>query len=185
MSFFWHILVFFFWQKFHCFQSLFVLFLKNRAIGIIMIGDLIQKIDYKIITLFQKLEVPLARTAIFIVYFWFGFLKILGLSPATPLVRALFEKTIPFPNLFPIFYTFFSLFEVAIGVLFIIRGLERLAVFFLGIHLITTILPLIFLPHLTWQAILVPTLEGQYILKNILIAASAIVVGSKLIPIKS
>ncbi|MFY9461828.1 MAG: hypothetical protein WAP51_01335 [Candidatus Sungiibacteriota bacterium] len=145
---------------------------------------LIQKFDIHIIGRLQRIEVPLARTAIFVVYFWFGFLKLLGASPATPLVQALFEKTINFMP-FTAFYTFFSIFEIAIGILFLLRGFERLAIFLLGLHLITTILPLIFLPHITWQAFLTPTLEGQYIIKNILIAASAVVVGSKLIPMSS
>lgn len=142
--------------------------------------EIIQQFDILVISRLRRLEVPLARAAIFLVYFWFGILKFLGVSPAAPLVKDLFEKTI---NVMPfsVFYTFFSIFEVVIGVLFLIRGLERLAIFLLGLHLIATILPLIFLPHIAWQAFLVPTLEGQYIIKNILIVASAVVVGSKLI----
>ncbi|MBI4250407.1 hypothetical protein HY622_02355 [Candidatus Uhrbacteria bacterium] len=142
---------------------------------------LIQRIDKRIINRLQRVETPLARTAIFVVYFWFGFLKLIGVSPAIPLVQALFEKTIPIIP-FAVFYTFFSVFEMIIGVLFLIRGFERAAIFLLSLHLIATALPLLFLPHITWQAFLIPTLEGQYIIKNILIAASAVVVGSKLIP---
>ena len=117
-------------------------------------------------------------------YFWFGLLKLLGVSPAAPLVQALFEKTITF-MLFAAFYTIFSVFEVVIGLLFLVRGMERLAIFLLGLHLIATVLPLVFLPQVAWQGLFVPTLEGQYIIKNILIAASAVVVGSKLVPIKN
>ncbi len=142
---------------------------------------LIQKFDLGIINHLRELEVPLARTAIFIVYFWFGLLKLLGLSPAGPLVQALFQKTIWFMQ-FPTFYFFFSLFEMTIGIIFLIRGWERLAIFLLGLHLLTTILPLFFLPQIAWQGFLVPTLEGQYIIKNILIVAVAVVVGSKLVP---
>jgi len=143
---------------------------------------LIQKFDRYVISSFRQLEVPMARTAIFIVYFWFGLLKLLGMSPAGQLVQALFEKTIWFMP-FATFYLFFSLFEMAIGILFLIRGLERLAIFLLGLHLITTILPLFLLSQIAWQGFLVPTLEGQYIIKNILIAAMAVVIGSKLVPI--
>ena len=146
--------------------------------------ELIQQFDIRVISRFRKWEVPLARIAIFTVYFWFGVLKLLGVSPAAPLVQALFEKTINFMP-FTTFYTFFAIFEVAIGLLFLVRGLERLTILLIGLHLITTILPLIFLPHIAWQAFLVPTLEGQYIIKNILIAAIAVVVGSKLVPITS
>ena len=139
---------------------------------------LMRKLDMVIINWLQTLEVPLARIAIFIVYFWFGSLKLLGVSLAAPLVQALFERTITFMP-FGVFYFLFSLFEVLIGVLFLIRGMERAAILLLLLHLITTAMPLIFLPHITWQAFLVPTIEGQYIIKNILIAASAVVVGSK------
>ena len=141
---------------------------------------LIKRLDVRIVNWLQTLEVPLARIAIFTVYFWFGSLKLFGVSPATPLVRALFEKTITFMP-FGFFYFLFSLFEVIIGVLFLIRSAERAAILLLLLHLTTTVMPLIFLPQITWQAFLVPTLEGQYIIKNILIAASAVVVGSKVI----
>ena len=141
----------------------------------------ITQTDPKIINFLKKLELPLARFSIFIVYFWFGFLKILGLSPAGPLVESLFEKTINFMP-FDTFYMLFSGFEVVIGILFLIKGLERVAILFIALHLVTTILPLFFLPHITWQGFLVPTLEGQYIIKNVLIAALAAVIGSRLIP---
>jgi len=140
----------------------------------------IKKLDATIINWLQTLELPLARIAIFTVYFWFGALKLFGVSPAAPLVQALFERTI---NVMPFgtFYIVFSLFEVTIGLLFLIRGMERVAIFLIGLHLVTTVLPLIFLPQVTWQAFLIPTFEGQYIIKNILIAASAVLVGSRVV----
>lgn len=144
----------------------------------------IQKFDQNIVNLFKKYNIIFARFAIFIVYFWFGMLKIIGLSPATPLVKTLFDATINFMP-FSLFYLLFSLFEVAVGIFFLIRGLERLAILMLAFHLITTVLPLFFLPNITWQAFLTPTLEGQYIIKNILIAACAMVVGANLIPISN
>ncbi len=147
-------------------------------------GKLIGEIDRRIIDRFKKLESFIARLAIFVVYFWFGLLKFLGLSPAEPLVYGLFDKTLGFLN-FPVFFSFFALFEMAIGILFLAKGFERLAILFIGVHVFTTILPLVLLPEIAWQAAFVPTLAGQYIIKNILIAALAIVIGSRLAPIKS
>lgn len=146
--------------------------------------EIIRRFDSLIIRRLQALEVPLARTAIFVVYFWFGLLKFAGVSPAGPLVQALAARTIPGVP-FDIFYALFSLFEMAIGVIFLIRGWERAAIFLLGLHLATTAMPLFFLPYITWQGPLVPTLEGQYIIKNILIVAAAVVIGSKLIPLQT
>ena len=56
-----------------------------------------------------------------------------------------------------------------IGILFLIRGLERLVIALLCMHLLMTALPLVLLPQITWHAFLVPTLAGQYIIKNILL----------------
>ena len=145
---------------------------------------LIQEFDIRVIGFLRKMEIPIARIAISTVYVWFGLLKLLGLSPATPLVHALFDGKISVVP-FTAFYGPFAIFEITIGVLFLVRGLERVAIFLLVLHLATTMLPLVFLPHIAWQAFLVPTLEGQYIIKNILIAALAIVIGSRLAPMSS
>ena len=64
---------------------------------------------------------PVARFGLFVIFFWFGILKVLGMSPASPLVAELFAKTIPFMS-FGTFIILFGLFECLIGVLFAIRG---------------------------------------------------------------
>lgn len=145
--------------------------------------QLVRKFDGLIIAHLRKVEGPFARLAIFVVYFWFGVLKLVGTSPATALVHSLFERTISFIS-FPVFYTLFSIFEIAIGLIFLLRGYERIAIFLLFLHICMTALPLVLLPNATWQGFLSPTLEGQYIIKNILIAAAAIAIGSKLVPYK-
>lgn len=124
-----------------------------------------------------------ARLALFIVYFWFGILKVLELSPASPLVSALLSQTMPFiaPATFIIVFGFF---EVIIGILFLIKHLERLAILALFLHLVTTVMPLFLLPELAWQGFLTPTLEGQYIIKNVLIVLAGIVVLAHLQPYK-
>ncbi|GIW65931.1 MAG: hypothetical protein KatS3mg094_450 [Candidatus Parcubacteria bacterium] len=141
-------------------------------------------IDETIIKFLKKIWQPLSKISLFIVFFYFGFLKVLGLSPATPLVEALFQKTL---NFFPFSYfiIFFGLFEMLIGLAFIIPHLERLAIFLLIIHMITTFMPLILLPQISWQKFLVPTLEGQYIIKNLVIISLAFVIGAHLRIFKS
>lgn len=130
------------------------------------------KIDQYIITCSQKIFPIFSRLALFVVYFWFGLLKVIGYSPAGPLVGELLKKTIPFltPDQF-IFY--FGLLEMLIGVLFLIPQFSRLVIFILCLHLITTAGPLVLLPQIAWQGWFVPTLEGQYIIKNLLIIATA------------
>ncbi len=112
------------------------------------------------------------RLALFAVYAWFGVLKLMSLSPATQIVHQLHQATIPFVS-FQLFYYAFALFEVLIGVLFIIPRYTKIAFALIVVHLIATALPLVMLPVVTWHGLLQPTLEGQYILKNLIILAAA------------
>lgn len=116
---------------------------------------------------------PMARLAIFIVYAWFGALKALGISPAEPLVHALHGRMIGFVP-FDGFSRGFAWFEVLIGVLFLFPKATRIVIPLLLVHMGMTMLPLLFLPELTWQSAFVPTLVGQYIIKNLVIVACAI-----------
>ncbi len=138
-------------------------------------------LESRIIALFNRINLPLARFAIFLVYFWFGILKVFDLSPASPMVLELLNRTMPFipPTQFLIF---FGLFEMLIGILFLIPRYTKIAIVLLFVHMFTTIGPLFIMPAYTWDGFLVPTMEGQYIIKNILIIALAVVLGSKLTP---
>ena len=124
---------------------------------------------------------PLARCALFVVFFWFGGLKVFATSPANPLVAALLGRTLPFLT-FEEFITRLGEFEMLIGVAFLIPGLERLAIVLLLPHMVTTFLPLVLLPQVTWQGFLTLTLEGQYIIKNVLIIALACAIMADLSP---
>ena len=126
---------------------------------------------------------PMARFAIFVVYFWFGLLKVLALSPANPLVADLLDKTLPFIS-FNEFIILFGLFEMLIGLMFLAPGLERAAIALLMLHMVTTIMPLVLLPAITWSGFLVPTLEGQYIIKNLALIAIALGIGAQLTPFR-
>jgi uncharacterized membrane protein YkgB len=124
---------------------------------------------------------PVARFGLFVIFFWFGLLKVVGLSPASGVVERLFTETVPFMS-FGTFLILFGLFECLIGVLFLIKGAERVVIPLLFIHMVTTFGPLFFLPQETWTSFMVPTLEGQYIIKNLAIIAAAIGIASHLHP---
>ncbi len=138
-----------------------------------------QFIDEFIIKFLKKVWKPFSRISIFIIFFYFGLLKVLNLSPASPLVESLLNKTLPFIS-FNFFMKFFGAFEMLIGILFLIPKIERIAIFLLILHMIIVALPLFLLPQITWQKFLVPTLEGQYIIKNLTIISLALVIGSHL-----
>ncbi|MEQ1500277.1 MAG: hypothetical protein ABL917_02820 [Parcubacteria group bacterium] len=120
----------------------------------------------------KQYSVLLSRVSLFIIYFWFGILKVIGLSPASGIVQELFSKTLahmPIVSSMPSanFLVLFGVFEVIIGILFIIPEKERWASYAFIAHIITTGLPLFFLGSSVWSGIFVPTLEGQYIIKNL------------------
>ncbi len=138
--------------------------------------------DSKIIYFCRKVSIPAARISLFVIFFWFGFLKIVGISPASGVVERLFNETIPFMS-FGVFLVLFGVYECLIGILFLVRGAERVVIPLLILHMITTTGPLVFLPQETWSTFLVPTLEGQYIIKNLLIVAAAIGIAANLEPL--
>jgi uncharacterized membrane protein YkgB len=127
----------------------------------------------------RRMNAPFARLAIFVIYFWFGILKMIGVSAAGPLVSAMWSKTVPFIPL-PTFMVLFSAYEMLIGILFLIPRMERHAIGLLLIHICTTAMPLVLLPGVVWQAAMVPTMEGQYIIKNVVIVALALSIGTSM-----
>lgn len=127
---------------------------------------------------------PVSRLALFVVFFWFGALKVVGLSPASQVVQNLFNETMPIME-FSTFIIIFGLFECLIGLLFLIRGAERVVIPLLLLHLVTTVGPLVLLPGETWSGVMVPTMEGQYIIKNVLIIALALGIAANLTPFKN
>lgn len=141
------------------------------------------KFDRTLIRYVQRISPILSRLALATVFFWFGLLKVLGLSPAMDLVHALFDQTLSAITPLAPFYVFFAWFEVLIGWLFLFPKTERYVTPLLLIHMATTFLPLILLPNVAWTAPFVPTLEGQYIIKNLVIVALALVLVSKLRPL--
>lgn len=119
------------------------------------------------------MSLPLSRVSIFAIYFWFGFLKIIDSSPANPLVESLLNKTLPFVS-FNQFIVFLGLWEMVIGIIFLIPKLEKAAITIFALHTITTLMPLFLLPAIAWKSFLIPTLEGQYMIKNLITIALAV-----------
>jgi uncharacterized membrane protein YphA (DoxX/SURF4 family) len=125
---------------------------------------------------------PFARIAIFVIYFWFGILKLFNLSPASPLAHAFVAKTFGVSH-FDLLFNILAVFECLIGILFLFPRMTRIVIPLLFLHMIIVCSPLIFVPHLAWSKPFVPTLEGQYIIKNLAIAALAIGIAAQTKPL--
>ena len=116
----------------------------------------------------------LLRYTLGIVFVWFGALKLFGgASPAEELVKRTVYWFDP-----AWFFPFLGVWEVVIGVGLLIRPLIRLAILLLFLQMPGTFLPLVVVPEACWTAFpFALTLEGQYIVKNLVLIAAALVVG--------
>lgn len=143
----------------------------------------IEAVDLQLIHWFQKWYKPLARGSLFVVYFWFGILKVFGLSPATPLAEALTLRTVGAQWFDPLFFSL-AIVECIIGLLFLFPKFTRLAIAIMVAHMVLVCSPLVLLPDMVWVHPFVPSLEGQYIIKNVVLLAVAISIASTVQPLE-
>lgn len=141
------------------------------------------ELDLRLITFFGRTFLPFARFSIFLIFFWFGLIKLLGLSAAGPLAEALVAKTVGLQYFEPLFYLLAAI-EVVIGVLFLFPRATRVVVPLLLFHMLLVCSPLLLVPEFTWQQFGVPTLEGQYIIKNAVVVAVAIGIAASTKPLR-
>lgn len=124
--------------------------------------------------------VTLMRIALGIVFFWFGVLKLFpGLSPATTLagntISVLSFGMIPPHISVPVL----AIWECAIGLGLITGKWMRVTILLLMAQMSGTLLPLVFFPEATFTRFpYAPTLEGQYIIKNLVLVTAALVLGA-------
>lgn len=129
--------------------------------------------DRRIATLMDQFGVPMLRVAIGIVFVWFGGLKLIGVSPAADLVAAT-VYVVPADLFVPIL----GAWEVAIGLCLLYRRLIRVGIFLLFLQMPGTFLPVVLLPDVVFTTIPYGlTVEGQYIIKNLVIISAALVIG--------
>ena len=136
----------------------------------------------QLIAFLKRAYIPVARFSIFLIFFWFGLLKILDLSPASPLAIALIEKTVGM-QYFDTLFLVLGLLECLVGLLFLIPSMTRFVIPLLLAHMLIVCSPLILVPQYTWQQFAVPTLEGQYIIKNAVVIAVAIGIAAAATPL--
>lgn len=124
--------------------------------------------------------VPLLRISLGIVFFWFGVLKFFpGMSPASDLA-ARTMAILTFGKVSPaIALPVLALWETLIGLGLLFGVAMRVTLLLLFVQMLGTITPLVFFPGETFVRFpWAPTLEGQYIIKNIVLVSAAIVVGA-------
>lgn len=137
------------------------------------------EIDQAIAKYMDRWGIALVKTSFAIIFFWFGILKPLGVSAAIPIVKATVSWL---PLLEPESWVhIIGWWEVAIGILFLFEKTTRIAIGLLFLQMFGTFMPLVLLPEVVYQDgnLFLPTMEGQYIIKNIMIISAAVVVGGR------
>ena len=140
----------------------------------------LNRIDARITAWMAEHGIPLLRISLGVVFFWFGVLKFFpGLSPAAALatktISVLTAGMVQPGTAMLVLATWESL--IGLGLIFGVA--MRATLLLLFVQMIGTILPIFFFPAEVFTRIpYAPTLEGQYIIKNIVLVSAAIVIGA-------
>jgi uncharacterized membrane protein YkgB len=132
-------------------------------------------VDTRITRWMARAGIPILRVALGIIFVWFGALKLVpGLSPAEDLVLA----TVP---IIPghLFMPVLAVWEIAIGLGFLTGRALRLTILLLFLQMPGTLSPVFLLPERVFTAFPYGlSLEGQYIVKNLVLISAALVIGA-------
>lgn len=126
----------------------------------------------------------LARLSLFVIYFYFGILKLIGASPANELAIG-FAEHMGMGAVANELYLLLAFVECCIGLLILFPQLTRIAIFIMFGHMLLVCSPILLYPQAVWSAPLVPNLEGQYIIKNAALVALALGLVGATTPLKS
>ena len=123
---------------------------------------------------------PVLRVGLGVVFLWFGALKFFpGASPAEALASRTIEvmsggligPAVSLPVL--------AIWESLIGLGLLTSRYLRATLFLLAVQMLGTLTPLALFPAETFSVFpFAPTLEGQYIIKNVVLVGAAMVVGA-------
>ena len=141
-----------------------------------LVTTYLNKTDYLITRWMEKHGFTVLRVGLGLVFFWFGMLKFFpGLSPAEDLVRATVYFVDP-----DLFLPLLAAWETLIGLGLLTGKAMRLTLLLLFLQMPGTALPMLVLPDVVWTAFPYGlTLEGQYIVKNLVLIGAGLVLGAQ------
>lgn len=153
---------------------------RRFAAGPSLRSERLERLDRRITGLLAASSITLLRIAVGLVFLWFGALKfIAGASPAEDLATRTIE-TLSLGLVVPsVSLPVLAGWEVLIGLGLISGWFLRVTLALLALQMAGTLTPLLLFPGETFSGgYLVPTLEGQYIIKNLVVIGAAMVIGA-------
>ena len=138
---------------------------------------LIARVDGVVIPFLRRWGIPTLRISLAVVFVWFGALKVVGVSPVVDLVASTVYWVDP-----DWFVPALGVVEVLVGAGLAARLGLRLVLFVLALQMLGTFLVFALLPDVTFQDgnPLKLTIEGEFVLKNLVLLAAAMVVGASI-----
>lgn len=136
-----------------------------------------QRIDARVLSALDRIALPALRISLGVVFIWFGALKLLDVSPVSGLVARTvywFDPDIVVPAL--------GVFEIAVGSMLVLNKLLRVALALFAGQMVGTFLVFAVLPNVAFRDgnPLLLTVEGEFVVKNLVLLTAGMVVGSRL-----
>ncbi|HET9435624.1 MAG TPA: DoxX family membrane protein [Candidatus Limnocylindrales bacterium] len=142
--------------------------------------DSLEPLDVRITDVLARAGIPVLRIGLGVVFLWFGVLKFFpNASPAEALAARTIETlsggvigpSVSLPVL--------AAWESLIGLGLVVGRFMRATLLLLVVQMLGTLTPLVLFPGETFSVFpFAPTLEGQYIIKNVVLVGAAMVVGA-------
>lgn len=116
------------------------------------------------------------RVSIGLVFVWFGALKVLDVSPVADLVARTvywFKPDVVVPAL--------GAFEIAVGMLLVLNRWLRVALALFAAQMLGTFLVFVIVPEVAFRGgnPFLLTVEGEFVIKNLVLLAAGMVIGSR------
>lgn len=133
----------------------------------------IRKLDRIFISDLHKWSIPTLRVCLGLVFLWFGLLKVMGISPVVDFINATYGWM---PDGF---ITFLGYWEIVVGLGLIFKLFLRATLALLWLQMAGTFFSLIELPSMFFTDLNVfkLTLEGEFVIKNLVLVAAGLVIG--------
>ena len=134
-----------------------------------------ERLDRLMIDFMTANGTRLLRVALGITFIWFGALKVVGQSPVADLVS---QTVYWLPPAF--FVPFLGWWEVVVGVGLLLGVALRLVLLLFWLQMAGTFLVLVLRPELAFQSgnPLLLTVVGEFVIKNLVLIAAGLVIGS-------
>ena len=135
---------------------------------------ILERLDQWMIRFMTAHGIRILRVSLGLVFFWFGWLKVIGKSPVAALVAQTVYWVPP-----ALFIPFLGAWEMLVGAGLCFAVALRLTLFLFWLQMAGTFLVLVLRPDIAFQGgnPLLLTTEGEFVIKNLILIAAGLVVG--------